>query len=70
MSTATYCILTAIFITLLSHFAESCDDKVNQVYSTWNSGRTGALNFVVPETTYTGWTIEVTFDKDVTGLQV
>ena len=47
---------------------EDCSET-NNISSSWSTGASGVLNFKVPETT-SGWTITVTFDKNVTGLHV
>jgi len=45
-----------------------CSD-VNFISNTWPNGEQAAFSFEVPETT-NGWKMTVTFDKDVSQLQV
>ena len=49
--------------------AADCSD-VNNIDSTWSNGENGKFSFIVPKTAKKKWKIEVTFDTDVSDLQV
>jgi hypothetical protein len=56
-------------ILLVVHQVAADCSGVNKDYSTWHNGGNGKFSFIVPETT-NKWKIEVTFDRDVSDLQV
>ena len=49
--------------------AADCSD-VNNIDSTWPNGENGKFSFIIPKTAKKKWKIEVTFDSDVSDLQV
>ena len=57
-------------ILLLFHQVQGDCSNENKFTSSWATGANGAFSFKVPESTSTGWTIKVTFDKPVTNLNV
>ena len=57
-------------ILLLLHQVQGDCSNENKFTSSWGTGANGAFSFKVPESTSTGWTIQVTFDKPVTKLNV
>ena len=57
-------------ILLLLHQVQGDCSNENKFTSSWATGANGAFSFKVPESTSTGWTIQVTFDKPVTNLNV
>ena len=57
-------------ILLLLHQVQGDCTNENKFTASWSTGANGAFSFKVPESTSTGWTIKVTFDKPVTNLNV
>ena len=57
-------------ILLLLHQVQGDCSNENKFTASWSTGANGAFSFKVPESTSTGWTIKVTFDKPVTNLNV
>ena len=57
-------------ILLLLHQVQGDCSNENKFTSSWGTGANGAFSFKVPESTTTGWKIQVTFDKPVTNLNV
>ena len=56
-------------ISLLVYQVTADCSAVNLISNTWQNGESATFFFEVPEDT-NGWEIEVTFDKDVSNLQV
>jgi hypothetical protein len=57
-------------ILLLLHQVQGDCSNENKFTTSWGTGANGAFSFKVPESTSSGWIIQVTFDKPVTNLNV